>query len=209
MEAFDPSFYSANSNAMVALIKMVPDITPTQVSHHWPHVKQIRPDTTHPCSTIIHCSLFTRLVVSTLLSALQTLHLLACLGRGLSRHPPPQDQRLPLLNETWRMVTKAGPELLSEYVACTAAWMGLASAAYGTREVCIMLTDLGRHMDAALAASGGVGGMEGLLDTPMAQEALESIMATILGLMRREGEAVAALLTSEATMKVRRFRHFN
>jgi hypothetical protein len=47
MEAFDPSFYSANSNAMVALIKMVPDITPTQVRHHRPPLGSRSGQTAH------------------------------------------------------------------------------------------------------------------------------------------------------------------
>ena len=41
--------------------------------------------------------------------------LFTVLAGGLRRAPPPADQRLPLLNDAWRVVTKLGPARLSTF----------------------------------------------------------------------------------------------
>ena len=62
--------------------------------------------------------------------------------------PPPQDQRLPLLNEVWKVVTKE--EDLSVYSECAATFVELLLKHYSDREVQIILKDLVRHLNAGI-----------------------------------------------------------
>jgi hypothetical protein len=59
--------------------------------------------------------------------------------------PPPEDQRLPLLNEVWKVVSKE--ENLVDYCQCTASFLDLLLKYYSQREVMIILKDLVRHLN--------------------------------------------------------------
>lgn len=49
-------------------------------------------------------------------SSVSTVDLFASLGKQLALFPPPEEQRLPLLNDVWRVVSKG--EDISSYVRC-------------------------------------------------------------------------------------------
>ena len=67
------------------------------------------------------------------------------LAEGLIAHPPPQDQRMSLLNEVWKAVSKLNN--LPVYVKCSAAFVELAMCHYKEKEVLILLKDLLRHLN--------------------------------------------------------------
>ena len=66
------------------------------------------------------------------------------LAEGLVNHPPPQDQKMPLLNEVWKAVSKLNN--LPVYVKCSAAFIELALRHFKEKEVLILLKDLLRHL---------------------------------------------------------------
>lgn len=141
---------------------------------------------------------------------LQTLWVLRSLGSRLQLCPPPEDQRRALLNDVWRLVAKASEEqgdsgggVLDEYCACVWAWVGLAAKAYGEREVGLMLADLGRHIDRALARhqeqqTAGAGGRLQLSE--WGQTAVEGVLSTVL--VELGGGSGGSLVVSEHLMKV-------
>ena len=73
--------------------------------------------------------------------------LVGSLGRGLCTVPPPQSQRIPLLNEVWKVVTK--DDDLKRYAACSSTWIALTLAHYQEKHVQTLLKDLVKHIRAA------------------------------------------------------------
>ena len=73
-----------------------------------------------------------------------TVTLYAAMGRGLISYPPPQDQKLAVLNEVWKFVRTVNE--LPEYTNCVAVFIELLLLHYSEREVTILLKDLVKHV---------------------------------------------------------------
>ena len=79
-------------------------------------------------------------------SNVHSAELFEALGIGISKSPPPTNQRMSVLNETWKIVTKFNE--LEPYASCTAAWIDMALKHYQEKHVLILLKDLVRHIRA-------------------------------------------------------------
>jgi hypothetical protein len=66
-------------------------------------------------------------------------------GKQLSTHPPPEEQRLPLLNEVWKVVSKS-TDILG-YVRCSYAWLDLVQKYYSEREMYVLLGNLSQRLE--------------------------------------------------------------
>jgi len=80
-----------------------------------------------------------------------SVNLFEALGSAFATHPPPKDQRLPVLNEVWRVVARCDD--LSSYVACAATWLDVLLRHYSEPEILVLLADLANHVSAASAAA--------------------------------------------------------
>ena len=67
------------------------------------------------------------------------------LGKQLSTHPPPEEQRLPLLNEVWKVVLKS-TDILA-FVRCSFAWLDLVQRYYSEREMYVLLGNLASRLE--------------------------------------------------------------
>lgn len=63
----------------------------------------------------------------------------------MSTHPPPEEQRLPLLNEVWKVVSKSSDIL--GYVRCSYAWLDLVQKYYSEREMYVLLGNLSLRLE--------------------------------------------------------------
>lgn len=68
------------------------------------------------------------------------------LGDKLLEYPPPQEQKLSVLNEVWKVV-RVEPDLGS-YARCVVSFIRLMLRHYTEREVLILLKDLAKHITA-------------------------------------------------------------
>lgn len=66
------------------------------------------------------------------------------LGEKLLQHPPPQEQRLGVLNETWKVVRQE--QDLPTYTRAAVSYIRLLLRHYSDREVLILLKDLAKHL---------------------------------------------------------------
>jgi hypothetical protein len=82
--------------------------------------------------------------------------LVGSLGRGLTTVPPPEKQRVGVLNECWKIVTK--DQNLPKYATCAAIWVQLTLTHYQEKHVQTLLKDLVKHIRAADAATTGSNG---------------------------------------------------
>ena len=73
-------------------------------------------------------------------SCYPTVDLFTSLGKQFVNVPPPEDQRLPLLNDIWKVVSKS--EDIGAYIRCSSAWFEVLHKHYSEREVLILLKDL-------------------------------------------------------------------
>jgi hypothetical protein len=71
------------------------------------------------------------------------------LGKQLSIHPPPEEQRLQLLNEVWKVVTKSTD--IVGYVRCSYAWLDLVQKYYSEREMYVLLGNLSLRLEEVYA----------------------------------------------------------
>jgi hypothetical protein len=125
------------------------------------------------------------------------MEVLAALGKQLAIHPPPEDQRLPLLNEVWKTVTKelkdkaeslltaggSNNSLLGNFITVTAAWLDCVQRHYSEREMLVLLGSLAQK----LKALGQ--------DVPdNIQQQLESLFTSLIGQSNTFG---ASIFTSE------------
>ena len=78
--------------------------------------------------------------------------LLTELARGLVTNPPPEEQRMPLLTEVWKIVGKQ--EDLGLYTRCCAAFIELLMKHYTDKKVLVLLKDLLKHL--GLGKSGTI-----------------------------------------------------
>jgi hypothetical protein len=110
--------------------------------------------------------------------------LFAALGRQLAIHPPPEEQRLTLLNDVWKVVSKSNEML--PYIKCCAAWLDVAQKHYSERDMLVILGGLASRV-----------AQEDLQDT--VQPLLENLLASLIGQSSTFGTAV---LTSEHLLKI-------
>lgn len=80
------------------------------------------------------------LIKSVAPSCYPTVDLFTSLGKQLLLVPPPEDQRLALLNDIWKVVAKSDD--IGPYIRCSAAWLEVVHKYYSEREVLILLKDL-------------------------------------------------------------------
>jgi len=79
-------------------------------------------------------------------SCYPTVDLFSSLGKQLLLVPPPEDQRLSLLNDIWKLVAKSDD--IGPYIRCSAAWLEVVHKYYSEREVLILLKDLSVKLSA-------------------------------------------------------------
>ena len=130
------------------------------------------------------------LVKASIESLKTTTDVFTDLGKQLTAYPPPEEQRMPVLNEVWKVVSKAcTPAKISSYVRCNAAWMDLVQRHYSERELMILLSDL----------TSKLGGVEGDLPDETLR-VLENILSSLIA--SKTGNIGQAILTSEHLLKI-------
>ena len=77
-------------------------------------------------------------------SNIHAAELFEALGKGMSVNPPPANQRMAVLNESWKVVTKFKD--LKAYASCAATWIDTLLQHYQDKHVLILLKDLVRHV---------------------------------------------------------------
>ncbi|KAJ8605796.1 hypothetical protein CTAYLR_000528 [Chrysophaeum taylorii] len=80
-------------------------------------------------------------------STTSTVDLLGRLGRKFAGAPPPKDQRLAILNEVWKVVTRCND--VGDYVTCATHWLDCLLKHYSDREVRVLLGDVISHVQVA------------------------------------------------------------
>eukprot|EP00943_MAST-04B_sp_MAST-4B-sp1_P004146 g4146.t1 len=79
-------------------------------------------------------------------SNVHAAELYEALGKGMAKYPPPANQRMTVLNESWKIVTKFTD--LKAYASCAATWIDMLLQHYQDKHVLILLKDLVRHVRA-------------------------------------------------------------
>ena len=115
-----------------------------------------------------------------------TVDLLTSLGRQFAIFPPPEESRLIVLNDVWKVVSKS--QELSSYVKCTAAWLDVVQKYYSEREMIVLLGHFSGRVTAATPEQ---------LDTVM--PLIEGLLTSLIGQSSTFGTAV---LTSEHLLKI-------
>lgn len=110
------------------------------------------------------------------------------LGQQLLVTPPPEEQRLQVLNDVWKAVSKV--ESLSAYIRCAEAWMEVIMKHYSEREVLVLLGGVVSKITAAGAATD-IGEVDA--------RHLENLLRSLLLPSSTVG---TSLLTSEHLLKI-------
>lgn len=138
--------------------------------------------------------------------------LFRCLGAGLLDSPPPVPQRLPLLNEAWKVFRAQKDPVL--YTSCVAAYVELLVKHYSDQEVMILLRDLSRQLRRVIQESSAVVSSSKPGELPTAVMAhLEKTMVALASVVTA-GESSAsldfnAIITSDAFLKLLDMFHSN
>jgi hypothetical protein len=115
-----------------------------------------------------------------------TVDLLTALGKQLIIYPPPEEHRLTILNDVWKIVSKSSE--LPPYVTCTATWLEVVQKYYSEREMIVLLGQFSQRITAAPMEA-----LEPLLPC------VESLLNSLIGQSSTFGSAV---LTSEHLLKI-------
>jgi hypothetical protein len=126
------------------------------------------------------------LIRSTTPSCVTTIDLYTALGRQFIISPPPEDQRLQLLNDVWKVVSKS--EDIGGYIQCSAAWLEVIHRHYSERETMILLTDL------TLKLSN--------LMNELCEDDLRYLETLLKGLITQAASADSTLLTTDHLLKI-------
>jgi len=122
------------------------------------------------------------------------------LARQLVNTPPPEEQRIPLLNEVWKVVSKT--EDIASYIRCCTAWVDVVQKHYSDRELLILMSDCSNKLSAFKAAGGEV--PESV--SSYLEALVTSLMTGFGGAKQGEGEEVSynidAIFTSEHFLKI-------
>jgi hypothetical protein len=105
------------------------------------------------------------------------------------RHSGREEQRLPLLNEVWKVVAKS--DKIGSYVRCCSAWLDMVVRHYTEKEMLVLLGDLASKLQARMAAG------EQLSEATLRH--LENLLANLLSNKNSFG---AAVLTSDHLLKI-------
>eukprot|EP00605_Chrysophyceae_sp_TOSAG23-4_P002182 GSChrysophyteH1.ASY1.ANO1.2412.1 assembled CDS len=108
----------------------------------------------------------------------------ADLGRQLAAFPPPEEQRLSVLNEVWKHVGI----IYKHYVRCNAAWMDLVQRHCGEKEVMVLLSDLTNKVCSE--------------DGELSDDVLGALEGSVAALISRTGSYGASVLTSDNLLKL-------
>lgn len=129
------------------------------------------------------------LIKSAIESYKTTVDVFADLGKQLAAFPPPEEQRIQVLNEVWRVVSKSGGGgKITSYVLCSAAWMDLVQRHYSERELLVLLSDLTTKLT----------DVEGEMpDTVL--RVLENLLSSLIS---KTGSFGATVLTSDHLLKI-------
>eukprot|EP00601_Ochromonadales_sp_CCMP2298_P014801 CAMPEP_0173217416 /NCGR_PEP_ID=MMETSP1142-20121109/486_1 /TAXON_ID=483371 /ORGANISM="non described non described, Strain CCMP2298" /LENGTH=535 /DNA_ID=CAMNT_0014144999 /DNA_START=91 /DNA_END=1696 /DNA_ORIENTATION=- len=122
-----------------------------------------------------------------------SVSLAACytaLGKQMAVHPPPEEQRLPLLNEVWKTASKSTD--MPSYVKCCGAWLDLVQKYYSEREMYVLLASLSTRLQEEYDM-GGEGGADAVLAL------LENLISSLIG---QSGTFGTAVLTSEHLLRI-------
>lgn len=84
-------------------------------------------------------------------SKTSTVAILGTVGAIFTKDPPQKSQRLPLLNDVWKVVTRCND--LADYVSCASRWLDCLLKHYTDREVSLLLGDVIEHVKAAEAST--------------------------------------------------------
>jgi hypothetical protein len=84
----------------------------------------------------------------------QPTDLMIALGKQLLKIPLPEEQRLPVLNEVWKTVSK-GNDMVA-YIRCCHVWLQIVMKYYTERELMILLGSLTSKLSQTIITSSGV-----------------------------------------------------
>ena len=126
------------------------------------------------------------LVKSSEVSYVNQYQLYAALGGQLVAHPPPEEQKIPLLNDVWKVVSKCDD--IAQYIECCVTWLDLVQRHYSEREMLILLSDLSNKIEQKASD---------IDDT--VQRRLENVVTSLVGFTSSHSTAV---LTSEHLLKI-------
>jgi len=68
----------------------------------------------------------------------------AKLAHGFQTNPPPPDQRLLVLNEVWKVVTKCDD--IAQYIMCAKEWLEVVVLHYSSLELNVLMRDIVKHL---------------------------------------------------------------
>ena len=120
LNSFEPKFYQANAGAMVSLVKSADGYSEESDAFVTQTVSSEKNNSLSVYSTVAFRFL---------------------------QFPPPQNQRLLLLNEVWKVVTKC--KNLKHYILCATKWFEVIILHYTPMELNVLLRDMVRHLEAA------------------------------------------------------------
>lgn len=126
-------------------------------------------------------------------SSVSVVETYTALGKQLSIHPPPEEQRLQLLNEVWKIVAKSTD--LLQYVKCSYAWLDLVQKFYSEREMFVLLQNLASRL---VESSSTNSDARTEVPEPVLMQ-LENLISSLIGQSSTFGTAV---LTSEDLLKI-------
>lgn len=127
-----------------------------------------------------------QLIKQTNPSYVSHVDLFAALGKQLAVFPPPEEQRLPLLNEVWKVVSKS--DKIGSYVRCSSAWLDMVARHYSEKEMLILLADLSAKLQAHVGEFSEV--------------VLSNLENLLSNLLNKNSGVASAVLTSEHLLKI-------
>jgi len=133
-----------------------------------------------------------QLVKQTAPSSVTHVDVFAALGKQLAVFPPPEEQRLPLLNEVWKVVGKC--DKIGSYVRCSSAWLDVVSRHYSEKEMLVLLSDLSSKLEAN----------QGKEYSDATVRQLENLLTSLLSSKGNSAgsSSSAAVLTSDHLLKI-------
>jgi hypothetical protein len=134
-----------------------------------------------------HASLgMAALILSAEPSSANTVDVFASMGRQLLTSPPPENQRLPLLNDIWKVVVKCDD--IVSYVRCTFAWLDTVQMHYSERETMILLADLSSRLQQ--------------YEEDLPETVLRQVEGIVTSLVTQKESLSHAVLTSDYLLKI-------
>ena len=138
------------------------------------------------------------LIKSSEISCISLVELFTILGKKLNQLPPPEDLRLPILNEVWKIVSKS-PDLL-QYVKCAVVWIDFVQKHYSEREIIVLLGQVSARVTAA-AAGQKTEGLDDEEDVNLAP-VTKQVELLITNLIDQSSTFGSAVLSSEHLLKM-------